>query len=305
MFTCAKKIIAVLAMAIMVVGCSTASKKEQTQKSLAEDAAQASQVRHKTAAEERHRTQLSMESTLAAVPDWALAHPKPDATGVYAVGIAESDVMRIAIRKAFLEAEFELAKSYGQEISGSERSFSQDNNGEVAKEQFTGLIDKLVASVPVVGYEVVRQEVKPIDGKYNAFVLLKLPHKQFNQVLQNQRASTQNVEVKKAFDELERRLIQRQQQLAKDGGTANQPASIRPLTVNAHTPPPPPVMPQSELPAPPSISTSIFAPLVDVAPAPAANSVSNEPLPAADTQTQAAAASTSEPKEKSWWKSIF
>lgn len=301
MFTHVKKIIALLAMAIMVAGCSTASKKEQTQKSFAEDAAQANQVRSEAAAEERHRTQLGMESTLAAVPDWALVHPKPDATGVYAVGIAESDVMRIAIRKAFLEAEFELAKNYSQAVSGSERSFSQDNNGEITKEQFTGLIDKLVAAVPVVGYEVVRQEVKPIDGKYNAFVLLKLPHKQFNQVLQNQRSSTQNVEVKKAFDELERRLIQRQQQLAKDGGAASQPASIRPLTINAHTPPPPPVMLQNELPAPPSSSTSMFAPLVDVAPAPAENSVTNEPLPA-DTH---AAASTSEPHEKSWWKTMF
>lgn len=204
-------LLAVLAMS----GCASTS---PTMQQLAMDEAKASEIRAKAAEEKRAEEQKKMEATLSKVPAWALEQPRPDSTGVYAVGIGESDNMRVSMRKAMLDAEFGLAKVYDQEVSGSERSHTQDANGRGTTSQYTELIDKLVTQVPVVGFEVVRQEIKPIDGKYNTFVLVKLPYSQFNSVLKEQKAKAeaQDATVAKAFDDLERRVNQRRQQRIED-----------------------------------------------------------------------------------------
>lgn len=201
-------VVLALSVGMLLVGCSSTPTKEQ----IAKDEVKASVVHATAAVERRVQEQQRMEVTLSKVPDWALAQPHPDDTGVYAVGISESDTMRVAMRKAMLDAEFGLAKMYNQELSGSERLYSRDDNSSVSKEQYIALIDKLVSQVPVIGFEVVRQEVKVIDGKYNAFILLKLPYAQFNRILQEQRAKAHDNTAAKAFDDLTRRLNERRQQ---------------------------------------------------------------------------------------------
>jgi len=201
-------IVLALSVGMLLVGCSSTPTKEQ----IAKDEVKASVVHATAAVERRVQEQQRMEVTLSKVPDWALAQPHPDDTGVYAVGISESDTMRVAMRKAMLDAEFGLAKMYNQELSGSERLYSRDDNSSVSKEQYIALIDKLVSQVPVIGFEVVRQEVKVMDGKYNAFILLKLPYAQFNRILQEQRAKAHDNTAAKAFDDLTRRLNERRKQ---------------------------------------------------------------------------------------------
>ncbi|MGA8864885.1 MAG: hypothetical protein WB444_13870 [Gallionella sp.] len=218
-----------VAVGMLMVGCSSSP----TMKQLAEDESRASEVRAKAAEARQAKEQERMEAAINQVPKWALEQPRPDDTGVYAVGTAESDRMRVAIKKAMLEAEFGLAQIYNQELSGSERSYTQDNNGRVGQEQFTALIDKLVSQVPVVGFEIVRQEVKPIDGKYNAFVLLKLPYAQFNSVLKDQRAATDDGTVLKAYDDLEHRLEKRRQQRIDDAARQTAPSSLTGSAVQA------------------------------------------------------------------------
>lgn len=203
-------IVVALTASVMLAGCSSAPSK----KDLAEDEARAAEVRAHAASERRAADQKHVESTLAQVPGWALNPPKPDGEGVYAVGIGESDTLRIALRKATLEAEFGLAKVYSQELSGSERIYSRDDNSHVSGDQYTALIDKLVSQVPVVGFEVVKQEIVPFDGKFNVYVLLKLPYSQFNRVLQDQIgiAKAKDAAVAKSFAELEARLDKRRLQ---------------------------------------------------------------------------------------------
>ena len=209
--------VVVLSIGVLVTGCSSTPTKEQ----LAKDDVHAAEVHAKADDEKRGHEQKRMEAAISQVPEWVLKQPRPDDTGVYAVGIADSDKMRVAIRKAVLEAEFGLAKVFNQELSGSERLYSQDNNSSVSREQYTELIDKLVSQVPVVGFEVVNQEVKAIDGQYNAFVLVKLPYAQFNRVLQEQRSKTVDRTIVKAFDDLEHRLNQRRQQLQDEAHQQN------------------------------------------------------------------------------------
>lgn len=204
-----KNVLFVFLLAVLA-GCSS----EPTMKSLAEDSAAAEQVRAEANAERAKQEQVRMETNLAGVPKWFLEVPKPDSTGVYAVGDGESKTLRVAMKKAMLDAEFGLAKVYGQELSGSERSIVQDGGGYSSK-QYTELIDKLVGQVPVVGFETVHQEVKTIDGQYHVYVLLKLPHEQFNTVLQSQAAKAHSANEAEQFKELERRLDKRRQQAVK------------------------------------------------------------------------------------------
>jgi len=192
----------------IIAGCASSPSREQ----IAKDESRAAAVRASEEDDRRAHEQKRMEAEISQVPEWALKQVKPDSTGVFAVGLGESDNMRIALHKATLEAEFGLAKNFSQELSGSERIYTQDNNGTVGHEQYTALIDKLVSQVPVIGFEIINQEVKAINGKYNAFVLVKLPYQQFNRVLQDQRAKTEDKTIAKAFDDLERRLNQRRQQ---------------------------------------------------------------------------------------------
>jgi hypothetical protein len=225
-------LLAALALSAVIAGCST----PPTMKQLAEDSANASEVRAKAEQERRAQEQKHLENTLGQVPAWSLEPPRPDSNGIFAVGMGESDTLRVSMHKAMLDAEFGLAKAYGQELSGSERSITLDNNSKTTTAQYTELIDKLVTQVPVVGFEVVHQEVKAIDGKYHSFVLLKLPFDQFNSVLKSQAAKTDDVTVEKQFADLERRLDKRRQQRndeAKQKNVVSEPSTAGVTTAKA------------------------------------------------------------------------
>lgn len=157
----------------------------------------------------REAAQQQAEKTIDAIPSWAITVPRPDQTGVYALGIAESDKVQIAIKKAHLQAQYGLAKLFNQELAGSEQSMQQDA-GANSSSNYQSLIQSLVNYVSVVGFEVVKQEVKAVNGEFQAYTLLKLPYAEFNKALQNQQQQTQNVQMKQAFKELEQRLQQRQ-----------------------------------------------------------------------------------------------
>jgi hypothetical protein len=212
---------------LALTGCSTTRSREDVVK----DQIRAEEARAQAEAERAAQRQAQMEKQVRSVPKWALQAPKPDATGLYAVGMADSEQLALSLRKATLEAEFGLAKLYGQELSGSERNYTQDSSGQSPRHQYTALIDKLVERVSVVGFEVVEQTVAPIEGRYHAWVMLKLPYTEFNKVLQEQKARSTDASVQAAFADLERRLAQRQAERRLEQGQAKpapEPASTEP-----------------------------------------------------------------------------
>jgi hypothetical protein len=194
--------VAAVCVALLGVGCSSAP----TAKDLAKDEAAASEVRAKADAERRAREQKAAEAYLETVPGWALAPPKADAEGMYAAGIADSAKLDIAMKKAMLSAEFQLAKAYRTIMSGSERQFQRDRGSSGVAERYTLLIDSLVERVPVGGYEVVKREVKTVDGKYHSYVLLKLSYEAFNKVMASSRQAETDASIDQQFAELEARL---------------------------------------------------------------------------------------------------
>lgn len=144
---------------------------------------------------------------LASVPDWYLNPPKNDDLGIMGVGAASSKDMNHALKKARLQAEFELAKNYRQELSGSERVYERENGMGTLVQTSQFLIDKLVDSVPIVGYDMVDQKIQVLpDGRFQAYSLLKLPYDEFNKVLQSIKLDSQDARELEAFNDLERRL---------------------------------------------------------------------------------------------------
>ena len=191
----------------LLVGCGSIPSSLE----LAEQQADIERLREEHRQERVEREQQRMTDELKQVPEWLVEPPKSDTTGFYGVGASVSSQYSMALRKARMLAEFELAKQYQQELSGSERLFVKEGvNGDI-KEQTSVLIDKLVADVSLVGYDTVKQTIVPIDGKYHSFVLLKLPYDEFNAVLKQRQMASEDATIQAAFDELQLRLEDKRQ----------------------------------------------------------------------------------------------
>lgn len=228
---------AVLAMscALAVGACSTsAEKRAKAHEDLQE-------LRERIEARAQKRENTRKEEFIKEVPAWAMETPPADGTGVYAVGAGESDKMTTALRIAELQAQYGLASQLDAELSGSERVFEEDRGAGRPVTRYRQLIDKLVAEVPVVGVETLEKEVKPLQGKFHAFVLLKMPYEAFNKVLQAKRSESADTSVERAFKDLERRLAERRERkglaapldanafVVKEGSGAGEPSEIEEL----------------------------------------------------------------------------
>lgn len=201
--------IASITLALAISGCASNDSIESRIESINE--AQQEVAKQRTDQEQERR-----EQEMDTLPDWYLSPPDSDATGFYGVGYARSKHIGHALKSAKLDAEFNLAKMYRQELSGSERAFERGNSDGDVTTQTTFLIDKIIDAVPVVGYSVVEQKMFPVNGVYETYVLLKLPYDEFNKVLQSERARTLDKTVQASFDDLDRRLAERRLQKAQD-----------------------------------------------------------------------------------------
>ena len=200
-----------VALLILFTGCS----KHSTAVDVAKDEADIAKIRANIVQQKEDRQQDRLESELDKTPAWALHPIRPDATGMYAVGMADSISIRVAVNEARLRAEFGLAKLYKKELTGNERDFQRDSGGDDIRVQYQKLIDELVQA-SIVGEEIVKQEVHPINGRVHAWVLMKLPYDEFNKVLKEQRMQTRDKAIQSAFDDMERRLDKRRKQAVED-----------------------------------------------------------------------------------------
>lgn len=175
------------------------------QKRLMEDLAEADEARRDLEAERAKVAQKAAKRTLAAYPEWALTAPPPDGAGFYAVGVGQSPRLEMARSKAQLRASYSVAKQLRQEIAGGERLADYDRDGQ-SSSTYTVLIDQLVDWQPVVGYEVLKQEIVPIDGVFHAYLLVRMPLDGFNRALEERRRAAHDEAVRRDFDELHRRL---------------------------------------------------------------------------------------------------
>lgn len=183
-----------IALAFVLAGCSSTP----TRTDLAIDQAKANAVKMGAA-------QKAAEKALDNIPDWVINPPKSDALGVYGVGIGQSKKLDVSMKKGSLNAQYELAKSFGQVLSGNERNYTKDSSLG-STDDFTQLIDSIVAKVPVNGYEVVENEVVAMNGEYTNYTLLHLTYEQFGKGLSAAKQDSTTKKIKEEFNDLYERL---------------------------------------------------------------------------------------------------
>lgn len=184
---------------LALVACSS------PQKRLAADIAEAEELQRELDEERAEIAQKAAKRQLKSYPDWANTTPRPDGTGLYAVGVGKSNDLEIARKKAHLQAFYAIAKQLNLELAGGEQLAEYDRNAN-ASSTYQVLIDSLVDWVPVVGTETIKQTVQPVDGVFTAFVLVKMPYDEFNKVLQQRMRAAHDEAVRRDFDQLHFRL---------------------------------------------------------------------------------------------------
>ncbi|CAH7365638.1 conserved hypothetical protein [Vibrio crassostreae] len=200
--------------ALTMAGCSTTPTEQY--------------VEHKQ--EVREKAYSKEEQKFASVPKWFLNQPKNDDSGVYAVGTATSNNLQFSMNHAKLNAEFSIAKSLNQELSGRERAFmSSDSNGNVSSDA-ESVVTKFVDSADIVGVDTVENEVQLNEGKYTVYTLVYMSYEQQANILGRKAGNTTRNSAKQAYAEIEaelRRRADERKQLELDKAAAEAEAKAR------------------------------------------------------------------------------
>ncbi|HFI9381218.1 TPA: hypothetical protein ACGSTL_001373 [Vibrio parahaemolyticus] len=180
--------------AVLVTGCSSTSR-------IVENAEQQQMIHEAKVARE--------QKVFDSVPEWFLNPPQNDTTGVYAVGTATSNNLQFSINHAKLNAEFSLAKTLNQEVSGRERAFMRaDSNGNVESDA-ESVVTKFVDSADIVGVNTVENEVQLNNGKYTVYTLVHLSYEQQAEIIALKAGKSIRVSAKEAYAEIEEELRRR------------------------------------------------------------------------------------------------
>ncbi|MBU2952320.1 LPP20 family lipoprotein [Marinobacter sp. F3R08] len=183
-------------------GCAS----NQSALDLAEQQAEIEAERAEMLAELMELKNEQLEESLSNVPDWVIEPPKPDVAGIYGVGVAESSNVAVVMKKARLQAEYELAAQMKQEISGLDQQFIEDSSGNDANLRFQSAVERFVNSVEIAGQEIVEQEVDVSNGKYDGYVLMRLSFDSMERMLEERNNMEGYDRMKAAFKELRERV---------------------------------------------------------------------------------------------------
>lgn len=185
---------------LLATGCASQQEK------LADDIRDRERAMRELEEDRREWAQQDARREMRQVPDWAMAPaPAPDSSGVYAVASANSDDLQLAIRKARLQGLFDLGQAITNAVSGLERLHSRDDGGR-SNRSYSQAVQAIVDWTDVTGAETLRQEVVPIDGRFHAFVLMKLPFDAANVVVQERGRRSGVAAEREAFDEFQKVL---------------------------------------------------------------------------------------------------
>ncbi|CAM3836834.1 LPP20 family lipoprotein [Vreelandella rituensis] len=158
----------------LLAGCSTPS---ATEKALAREAALHERDMKRDAQASKARLAAATQQ-IERLPDWMIVKPAPDSTGMYGVGIGESETLMLALRKANLEARFDVAKEINQVLSAEETSIGGGD------EQYKSIVNTFVDSVNLSGVADVDRSVQASPAGYRVYTLVKLPFPEFNKAMQ-------------------------------------------------------------------------------------------------------------------------
>ncbi len=241
---------------IALGGCSTNG---PSMADIAKDQALADKIHQKAEADKLAKQQIAMKDEINSMPEWVGQVPPKDENGFYAVGQGSSESMRVSMEKAKIDGEFGLAEQVKNSISGQIRQ--RDKDGVMGlQEDYSRLVDNLISEVSVSGYEVIHQDVRPIQGRFHSYVLLRLPFDSSNRVVKEREAKSHDAEIKQDYADMAARIDKEKEEARRKA--ADQAAQTHDATLATA---------QSQAAPAPSVSTTVpIAPTavaVPVAPA--------------------------------------
>lgn len=192
--------------AAVIVGLISGCSSTPTAVELTEDQLESQALMEKAKEKEKAKLTAKIDSAIEQWPDWVIEPPSNGPAGIFAVGQASSTDPAIAIQKARLKAEFELAQAVRQEISGQERQAEMDDGYADARSEYELLVDRFVAAVPLSGHQLIEQDVRAFDGKAIASVLFRISQDELKTLVDKSRDEWAGLSSEAAFNELEERI---------------------------------------------------------------------------------------------------
>lgn len=149
-----------------------------------------------------------MKVSVSNAPDWFLNPPMSNNDGVYATAMGQADNLMMARNIANLNAEYAIAKTVSQEVSGRERQNTEVRNGRTNQSNDETIV-KLVNKAKVVGYNHVNTTVQVENGKYVVYMLLHLPYEKLERMIELNESNFEK-RSKDAYSEVEAMVAPKQ-----------------------------------------------------------------------------------------------
>lgn len=176
----------------MLAGCAN---------SATENALEREQAMYERQQERQEQQIKTAQQQIKTMPDWVIQTPAPDDTGIYGMGIGESDTLMLALRKANIEARFNVAKEVNTVLSGEETSIGARDS------EYRGIMNTFVDSVNVAGTQDIDRVVEASPNGFRVYTLVKLPYPEFNTAIDQY--ANQDAQAAARIDEQYDRLMAR------------------------------------------------------------------------------------------------
>lgn len=145
------------------------------------------------------------------IPEWLLK-PPADQEHLYAAATATSQDLQVAMQKARINAQTDLAQQLNNRLANLTKQFQEETGmaeDSALLSQFSSAT-KAVTQQTLEGARVDQQQLMPEKEVYRAYVLMSLPLGQANQLLMSKLKANQELYTRfratQAFDELDKEL---------------------------------------------------------------------------------------------------
>jgi len=151
------------------------------------------------------------EEVVEEIPQWLLKPPS-DQEHLYAAASATSRDLQVALQKARINAQTDLAQQLSTRLANMSKQFQEETGlaeDSALLSQFSSAA-KAVTQQTLEGARVDQQQLRPEKEVYRAYVLMRLPLGQANHLLMSKLKANQELYTRfratQAFDELDREL---------------------------------------------------------------------------------------------------
>lgn len=179
---------------VTLSGCSTNAKKDTD--------AEKSNLTEKQKALEEVR-QKEAEQNVQQMPQWYINPAAVDGNAFYGVGLGEDYDINDAVKKARLQAYFEIAKNMKSELAGEE-TMTGNRSG-----QYRSIINQFVDSTPLAGADTEDTKIYTDKGKYRVYVKLKMPLERVQHMIEQEDTQTNRQRLEEAYQRLMEKLDKR------------------------------------------------------------------------------------------------